>query len=301
MQLNPAKLKIRLATPFLFLFIFIFVTDINANEPSVKNDIEINGGCITGEITEKRIVNILEAIGKIADFKPVFMGKFDNPITLSFKNEPIPKAIHRIAGNNSVAILYKSSEKSTENSDKPTISEVWLFETEISTSMKNTTGNNTGIIEAADSDISIALENASKNIHYNSSESNKKTDILHWVEILRQSRDFNMQKRAIEELKWIGSNDSLSAMAGALGSDNADLRCFVVKNIAAVDSDLSTRLLGQVLFGDTADKVRREAAKELSNQGSDISFSMLKNALKDTDKEVREIIQTALGSNQILD
>ena len=121
------------------------------------------------------------------------------------------------------------------------------------------------------------------------------SEVGYWAGILFNNLDRSTREQAITELKRIGSDDAVVAIATVLGDDDAQLRRHAVESLDNMDNDRAVPLLGQALIGDKDPSVRLEAVRFFASQRNEVSRGFLNTALKDRDQRVRELAKQALA------
>jgi HEAT repeat protein len=121
------------------------------------------------------------------------------------------------------------------------------------------------------------------------------SQVTHWGRQLVESAEREMRQQAIDELAIIASENATEAMALVLGDKDSQLRKHVATKLGQVGGDYATRLLGQVLFGDSDSGVQLAAIEELGNLNSDLARLFLTAGTKLDEPAVARRAAAALG------
>jgi len=125
----------------------------------------------------------------------------------------------------------------------------------------------------------------------------KESDVGYWADRLINNADRSSREQAITELRLIGSDAAVAAIAIAFADNDVQLRRHAVESLGRVENVNAVQLLGQALLGDRDPSVRLSAVRFFANQNSEVSRAFLNTALMDKDKQVQALARQALGHN----
>lgn len=96
--------------------------------------------------------------------------------------------------------------------------------------------------------------------------------------ILAADADAGARQAAARELGWIGTEESVTALEGALGDADASVRVEAVEALGRIASNEAVRLVGQMAMGSRDPEVRAAALRVLEANASDLARAMLSAA-----------------------
>ncbi len=269
-------------------------------------EIEVNArkGMLSVNVENVPLADILLEIGDEAGFRLVLFGGLESTITQRFSNVPMQDGIRRLAGNRSVAFIYRIIDVPDDRKEMEGIQEVWVFDKEGSRGMTTHAGFESsqaepGAAKSASGDPTQEDQArpgpTSKWEQFSSRHQlDETTDVGYWAGMLFNQDDRATREQALTALQRIGSDEALAAMATVLGDDDAALRCQAVLDLGKEDNARSVQLLGQALIGDADPSVRMTAVRSFAERTDEVSRAFLNTALEDEDERIQSFAKQAL-------
>jgi hypothetical protein len=310
--------KLILESIFFFTGVLLIVLMPSAHVPMAtaaaqRSEIEVNlrEGTLSVHIYNMPLVDILQIIGDEVGFRLMMIGSGESRITQNFSNIPLSEGIRRLVGNLSVAIMYQIVDAPDNRKELQDIKEVWVFD-----SAEATADGPVSDTREEDLKIDVAVVSSETESLNDPGETNpvqpdaagikeaatypqfdKESDVGYWADRLINNADRSSREQAITELRLIGSDAAVAAIAIAFADNDVQLRRHAVESLGRVDNVNAVQLLGQALLGDRDPSVRLSAVRFFANQNSEVSRAFLNTALTDKDKQVQALARQALGHN----
>lgn len=270
--------------------LIFFSSSVPALEPPPAiTTLSLDSGLLTIKATNMPLAEILTRICQAAGIEILLNSRPASPVSVSFIAIPLEEGLLRLTSGYSTALFYRSENASPAEKQNHNIVKILVLGT--GTLPDTTTEDNTQFIQgttestfhdrqnAMPSDADLPRgENLSTEISPYGQTDEDSDEVQYWSQILQQNPDPERLQLAIVSLARIGSDAALSAMAIALGNKEAAVRQFVVGNLGLMDSNLSTQLLGQVLFSDPDPQIRLQALEQLAQQDNEVSQAFVATA-----------------------
>jgi hypothetical protein len=224
---------------YVLLSFFLFhpstVIADDSSELSQVVRVESRDGRLSVEAEGVRLFDILTMIARESGFEHVFHGSLDTPLTISFHDVPLIDGIRRIVGGNFVILL---EEKNNGNESMVKVLEVW--DPVKYTAGREVSADNRPVTDRILSDFQSANRIRRLNAIDMASQEDKSSAIGVLITVLKDDVDPMVRVHAVKAIARIGGEESVMAMATALGDDEVAVRQQVVE---ALDSNGSDRAI----------------------------------------------------------
>ena len=293
----------------LALFIFLLSSraelNVSAEEKALDIVFDSTDKILSVRVNATPLSVILKEIGKKIDCKIVLLSSHDHIITDSFSGLSLKKGIQRLAREYSLAIIYQIADSDGNGKELQAIREIWLFEggKKLLSDITESTGKNLIPAELPGLPPDRKEKPAEEFIPQPSARQmnllirhplDEDTSLGFWAKKLFESGEYDDKAQSITELQRIDNEDVLPVIATVLGDEDAALRRHAVESLKLIDNEGALLLIGQALIGDSDASVRKAALGYFSERQDDISKAFLNTALKDSNRQIRELAQKSL-------
>ncbi len=250
-----------------------FASEEVISEPTRMN-LAVHDNRISVSLVGAPLADVLHRIGQETGIRILLYGDCNEPLSMSFDDLPIDKALHRLTSNHSLSLIYHLTPSNASRPDeKKNILEAWFFG---SNSSRHTNGKTNGAFTDISPVQPIKIAELRQTLN-------------------TPNTTFSDQYQIIMRLSATGDSASVMAMASCLGSDDKELRKLLVDGISSAQDERSIQILGQILYGDSDSEVRMKAVRGLADrQDEPAAHAFLKGALSSTDEEVQDLAQQLL-------
>jgi len=271
-------------------------------------DIVVSRGLVTARLRDAPLNAVLGALAARAGFVLVIDGKFARPVSWTMTDVPLDKAIARLVGDNGLVMLYATARGARR------LSEVRVY----SAPARRAPAFPNKFAPAPSGDpVPRARRPAS---------------VEDLAAVLAGETDFGLRRAAVIDLGQRDGPDAVAALAAALDGDDRLIRIQAARALGDMadveaagvlvgvldDPDPTLRrlaarglgdigatgatgatgaagVLSELLAGDPAAQVRREAARSLGWLGEASGLWALERASADPDETVRAAVDAALA------
>ena len=282
-------------------------------------DVKIDSGLLSLHSRGAPLAEVLTEISRQAGIELVMEGELGYPVSKSFSNEPLIRALQRLLSATNYIMVYGPS--------KDTVSPPYLVALRIygiSPGARSSTGapdanskSGAGSLE----DAAIALRavtlglaptaEGDEGLHEEIAglERDERILAMQWLadfedsiavatlgRFLALDKDSAVRSEAAFALSGIGGDAAAEALEMGLGDGDPGVRLEVVDALSGIkDSDTALRL-GRVLFGEPDPEVRLFAVVGLGEEHSEAAWALLEAAADDPDRKVSETANLILAT-----
>jgi len=254
------------------------------NQPADNTDIriELNDGLLSAEIDDVPLPRVLAEIGKLAGFKVVQVGDFDDypRINSKFEMLPLQVAVERLVANTNRIFFFSQSEGAES---QRVLSQLWLLGPgEAGAEITQKTEVVGGLQHE---DPLIRSQAALRLVQQQGGEATlEKLTIL-----LQTDQDPLVRSRVAIALGALGDERAVSELESATLDPHFSVRTQSMTALGQIGGERATRVLGGILLNDTVEPVERVvAAQALWKQDSEIAQGYLEAGSSDSNEQVRE-------------
>ncbi len=286
--------------------------DIPASESAnniAQIDVRIDSGLLSLHSRDAPLAEVLAEISRQAGIELVVEVELGYPVSKSFSNEPLARALQRLLSGTNYIMIYGPSED-TVSPPYPVALRIYGISpgARSSTGAPAFEGGEDLSQEAAIARRAVALSLGPVPDHDSGLfedlaglDRDQRRDAMQWladlgdlaaVEALRHflalDPDPAVRGEAALALRSIGGEAATEALVLGLGDVDPDVRFQVVEAIGEADDFRNTLALGQVLFGETDPEIRMSAIAGLSRVSSEAALAFLEAAAQDPHEQVRD-------------
>lgn len=278
----------------VFLFVAGQTDPVMAEGPSSSATMEITyqDDLISAEFVDVPLIDILQQLKQKFGFKGHFHGDLTEQITLSFSSIPLEKCLRLLTASHSLSVATRQTAKMPEQDEGKQIAEIWVFS-------RSSTSKTVNITPAAplrplpgsDDNTTSASEDMLEQV-----ENAEQESISSEQELIEQNAEEPSRRQTIKNLAAIGDSDSVIAMAEFSRDADKEVRKLTVNGISSIESEESTRVLGQVLLDEPDPEIRKIALSALGQRKDNpVARVFLEGALNDADEEVKTLADQLLA------
>ena len=301
----PAALLFRCLALVIGLLLLPDAVAATADRPR-GFEISVEGSLLTVAVENVPLEDVLRRIGREAGFPTIIHGNLQAPVDMSFVDLPLEEGVRRLAGEHSVAILFKGEKGDGKNEASEEIAKLWVFEGEGVDRLGGAPAASPVPGDFSDHAAQDPAEVLLQDLGYPGGISgfdvvqqvgrfNDETAVGILEHVLRDDEMGEVRGLAIDELREIGSDAAVQAMATGLGDNDVQIRLAVVESLSQIDSIHAIQILGQAVIGDDDPSVRLSAVRALGKRQSEAANALLSTAAEDPDEEVRTLARGYLG------
>lgn len=248
-------------------------------------EVLITDGLLTLDAHGVPLSEILLAIGKKAGFKPVFIGDFSKPISVSVNGEPVWQAVDQLTSEINRVVSYET----TLEGGKPIVSRLWLLGDKSEQRVGGITRSekiNDQELHNSDGKVRgkallrLASQGASVNV------------LAILIQALEDDKDPLVRTQAAMALGVLSDERAVPALEAAMWRDtHASVRIQSTQALGQVGGERAVLALGEILVNDE-NNVRQRiiAAWALEKQKTDQAQSFLDHAANDPDMQIRDAV-----------
>ena len=288
--------------------------DILASESAdniAQIDVRIDSGLLSLHSRDAPLAEVLTEIGRQASFELVMEGELGYPVSKSFSNEPLTRALHRLLSGTNFIMVYGPSEDTVSPPNLVTLRIYGItpgarssigapaFESSEDLSQEAAIARRAvalGLGPVPDHDSGLFEDLAGL-------DGDERRDAMQWLadlgdlaavnalrHFLALDRDPAVRGEAALALKSVGGEAASEALVLGLGDVDPDVRF----QVGEADDFRNTLVLGQVFFGETDPEVRMSAIAGLSRVNSEAAWAFLEIAAQDPHEQVRDYANAIL-------
>ena len=254
-----------------------------ANQPANSDDIriELKDGLLTADIHDTPLPQVLEEIGKLAGFKVVQVGDFNDfrRVNSNFSDLPVQTAVERLVANANRIFFYR--QDATVKSGR-VLSQLWLLGP--GEAGADTTQRSEEVSGLQHEEPLIRSQAVLRLVQQEGAEA-----VLEKLTVLLQSDpDPLVRSRVASALGSLGNERAVSELESALQDPHVTVRTQSMTALGQIGGDRAVMALGSVLTDEGIDPVERViAAQTLWKQDSEIAQSYLQASSNDRNEQVR--------------
>jgi len=239
---------------------------------------------------------VLRAIGEEAGFRVVVKGGLDNPVTWSFTNVPLDKALRRLLQNTNSVLIHGSARDGGTGRlvavhAWPSLGPEALNTARLARTIRS---DKTGAAmrpplggpDANRQDRLLAVRHLAKRPGARAAK-----DL---ALALSEDEDAVVRRVAAIGLGKVGGEPALAGLTAALDDEDKWVRRRAIQGLGRIGGEAAARALGQTLVNDPEPEVRKAAARSLGRMRSEEAFEALKAAGSDLNFTVRQAVAQAL-------
>lgn len=264
--------------------------------------IEMDSGALTLEAHDASLFEVLQAIGKLAEFKTVMIDDDFDPvlISVSLDNVSVQVVVERLLRDTNRIIFYKAAPDGAERSE---ISQVWLLGPG-SAGVDQTVGNEESVVLAEDlqhddgtvrSEAALRLANTVAVDLPNEVDNDRVLNRL--IQMVEGDYNALVRARAAIALGALGDEKAVKTLEAVLLDAHSSVRSQAINALGQIGGDRATTVLGNILLYGSADPLERVmAAQALWKQDSEAARRYLRTGAYDTNEQVRSAASKAPSS-----
>ena len=293
--------------------------DIRASESAdngAQIDVSIDSGLLSLRSRDAPLADVLTEISRQAGIELVMEDELGYPVSESFSNEPLTRALQRLLGGTNYMMVYGSSEDPVNPRHLVALRIYGIAPgARSSTGAPAYEGGEDLSQEAAIARRAVALDlrpgpDQDSGLYDDLAglDRNERRYAMQWlaedlgnpaaIKMLRHflalDRDPAVRGEAALALGSIGGEAASEALVLGLGDVDPDVRFQVVEAIGEAADFHNTLALGQVIFGEADPEVRMSAIAGLSRVNSESASAFLEIAAQDPNEQVRDYANAIL-------
>ncbi len=260
-------------------------------------EVAVRQGLLSVNLRDAPLADVLQAIGEQAGFRVIIKGDLSAPVTWSFTQAPVDKALRRLLQNTSSVLIYAPSR---DGGIGPLV-EVIVLETKADAAArtaqiarmipaKRTGGSRKTAVVSLNDDREDRLRAVQRLANKPDAAATKDLALL-----LSEDEDPMIRRIAAIALGKIGGARAEAALTGALEDEDSLVRGRAIQALARKWGHKAVGSLGKTLMKDPDPTVRRQAALSLGRMSGEEALEALQAAQGDADYAVRRAVAFALA------
>jgi hypothetical protein len=259
-------------------------------------EVSLRDGLMSVTLREAPLDAVLRAIGEEAGFRVVVKGGLDNPVTWSFTNVPLDKALRRLLQNTNSVLIHGPARDggagrlvavhAWPSHGPEAISAARFARTIRSDRTGAAMRPPLGGPDADRQDRLLAVRHLAKRPGARAAK-----DL---ALALSEDEDAVVRRVAAIGLGKVGGEPALAGLTAALADDDKWVRRRAIQGLGKIGGEAAARALGDTLVNDPEPEVRQAAARTLGRMRSEEAFEALKAAGSDLNFSVRQAVAQAL-------
>ncbi len=262
----------------------------------ISPEVVLRHGLLTVHATDMPLAELLRAIGERAGFRVVIKGYLNAPVTWSFTEAPVDKALRRLLQNTSSVLIYAPAR---DGGTGPLV-EVIALTTKADAAPRTTQIART--IPARRTEVSggtsvvSLIEDREDRLRAVRRLANKPDAAAtkYFALLLSEDEDPLIRRIAAMALGKIGGAQAEATLTAALEDEDALVRGRAIQALARKWGHKAVGPLGKTLMEDPDPTVRRQAALSLGRMSGEEALEALYAAQGDPDYAVRRAVAFAL-------
>lgn len=270
------------------VFLMLIVAPLNTVaaetvSPSIM-EISFHDDFVSAQLVDVPLIDVLQRIKKEFGFKAHFHGDLTEKITLSFTDVPLKKCLQLLTADHSLSVATRHAVEMLEQSEAKQIAEIWVF----SRTSSSETVHVTPAVPMMPLSGSKGNTVKASQDSFEQTENSEEESVLPDQVSLDQNAEQSNKRQTIKNLAAVGDSVSVMAMAEFSRDADKEVRQLTVSAISSIQSEESTRVLGQVLLDESDPEIRMIALSALGQRKDDpLARTFLEGALNDADEEVK--------------
>ena len=254
-------------------------------------EVSLREGLLSANIREAPVAAVLNAIGEEAGFRVVIRGDLDVPISWSFAEVSLEKALRRLLQNTNSALLYDSRRgggtiRLVKVIAWPGHGDAADYAARVARKIRSDRSPLGGPNDDLYARLG-AVRKLAEQPHANAAE-----DL---ALALFEDEDPVVRRIAATGLGKIGGEPALAGLTAALYDEDNWVRRRAILGLRHIGGDSAVWALGETLRDDPNPEVRQAAANTLGWMGSEEAFGALESAQSDLDFAVRHAVAAAIA------
>ena len=268
-----------------------------AAEQETTIEVSLRQGLLSVDLRETPLATALSAIGDEAGFRVAITGDLDTPVSWSFTDVPLDKALRRLLQNTNSVLIHGPSR----DGGARRLVAVHAFSriavpgpgaARVARTIRTGKGELAGRPPLSDPDDERrdrlrAVRKLAKLPHAKAAK-----DLALF---LSEDEDPVVRRVAAIGLGKVGGEPALARLTAALDDEDEWVRRRAIQGLGRIGSDSAARALGETLTGDPDTAIRRAAARTLGRMRSEEALGALEAARSDPDFSVRQAVAAALA------
>lgn len=254
-----------------------------ASPPAII-EVELDDGKLSLRAANAPIDEVIAAIGALAGFETIVLGKPERRIDRTITGVPWGVAVRQLLKGVSNSMRFTDGAGSR-------LTQVTLYGRVHGTADRGFADSEHQVVESRslDSERSDELDGLGERAAAGDGEA-----IMRLAELLRNDTDPAVRGRVVALLGEIGDGAAVTVLQGAAQDDDQQVRIRSIRGLAAIRNDQSTQILADLLFNHPDLRTRLLAAWALGQQATGLARSYLESARGEVDPTLQQAIERAL-------
>ncbi len=268
-----------------------------AAEQETTIEVSLRQGLLSVDLRETSLATALSAIGDEAGFRVAITGDLDTPVSWSFTDVPLDKALRRLLQNTNWVLIHGPARDG--GTGRLVAVHAWpghgaAAESAARVAKTIRTGNGELAgrppLVSPDDDRSDRLRAVRKLASQPHAGAAKVLAL-----VLSEDEDAVVRRVAAIGLGKLAGGPVLAALAAALDDEDKWVRRRAIQGLRRIGGEEAARAVGETLAGDPDPEVRRAAARTLGRMRSEEALGALDAARFDPDFSVRQAVLAGLA------
>ncbi len=263
----------------------------------ISPEVVLRHGLLTVHATDMPLAELLRAIGAKAGFRVIIKGDLRDPVTWSFTEAPVDKALRRLLHNTSSVLIYAPARDGgtgplVEVIALRTMADAAPRTAQIARTIrarKTEVSRGTPVVSLTD-DREVRLRAVRRLANNPDAAATNDLALL-----LSEDEDPLIRRITAIALGKIGGAQAEAALTVALEDGDALVRSRAIRALARKRGHKAVETLAKALMDDPEPTIRRQAALSLGRIFSEEAYQVLDAARFDTDLSVRRAVLAGLA------